>query len=212
MALYEKFEENEFSKIFKTTDFAYRQITIERPLRLKFDFTPDKIKELIGAFDIEDNRNGMKDFIESFENQIIMSKKVLDDRIKAGLDRRLPIRLSAGQYKKMISIVGERDENAEICTDKDGNPEPDNELRDFENVPYEMDIEKYFEKEVKPYVSDAWINESVRDHKYVKVGIVGYEITFTRYFYKYEAPRSLEAIETDIEKVENELLDLLKKL
>ena len=75
-----------------------------------------------------------------------------------------------------------------------------------------MDIKKYFEKEVKPYVPDAWINESVIDHKDGKVGIVGYEIPFTRYFYKYEAPRSLEAIETDIEKVENELLDLLKQL
>ena len=65
-----------------------------------------------------------------------------------------------------------------------------------------------FDKEVKPYVFDAWINESVRDHKDGKVGVVGYEIPFTRHFYKYEAPRSLEAIETDIEKVENELLIL----
>ena len=105
-----------------------------------------------------------------------------------------------------------RDDSAAICIDKEGNPEPDSELRDFENVPYEMDIKEYFNKEVKPYVSDAWINESVRDHKDGKVGIVGYEIPFTRYFYKYEAPRSLEEIETDIEKVENELLTLLKQL
>jgi type I restriction enzyme M protein len=210
--LYEKFEENEFSKIFKTTDFAYRQITIERPLRLKFDFTPDKIKELLTAFDIKDNKNGMKDFIESFENQIITSKKVLDERIEAGKDQRLAVKFTAGQYKKLISIVGIRDEEAKICTDKYGNPEPDSELRDFENVPYGMDIKEYFDKEVKPYVSDAWINESVRDHKDNKVGVVGYEIPFTRHFYKYEAPRSLETIETDIEKVENELLALLKQL
>jgi type I restriction enzyme M protein len=75
-----------------------------------------------------------------------------------------------------------------------------------------MDIREYFDREVKPYVSDAWINESVRDKKDNKVGIVGYEIPFTRYFYKYEAPRSLEAIESDIESVENELLTLLKQL
>jgi type I restriction enzyme M protein len=210
--LYEKFEENEFSKIFKTTDFAYRQITIERPLRLKFDFTPEKIEELLTAFDIKDNKNGMKDFIESFENQIITSKKVLDEKIESVKDQRVAIKFTAGQYKKLISIVGIRDEEAEICTDKDGNPESDGELRDFENVPYEMDIKKYFDKEVKPYVSDAWINESVRDHKDNKVGVVGYEIPFTRHFYKYEAPRSLEAIEIDIEKVENELLTLLKQL
>jgi len=212
LAIYEKFEENEHSKIFKTTDFAYRQITIECPLRLKFDFTPEKIKELLVAFDIKDNKSGMKDFIESFENQILMSKKVLDERIEAGRERRLPVKFSTAQYKKLISIVGVRDDQAEMSLDKDGNPEPDGELRDFENVPYEMDIKEYFDKEVKPYVPDAWINESVRDHKDDKVGIVGYEIPFTRHFYKYEAPRSLEEIETDIEKVENELLTLLKQL
>ena len=134
--LYEKFEENEFSKIFKTTDFAYRQITIDRPLMV----------------------------------------------------------------------------DGEVSKDKKGNIEIDKSLRDYENVPYEMDIKKYFDKEVKPYVPDAWINESVVDHKDGKVGVVGYEIPFTRYFYKYEAPRSLETIEADIEKVENELLALLKQL
>jgi type I restriction enzyme M protein len=154
----------------------------------------------------------MKDFIESFENQIITSKKVLDERIEAGLKQRVTVKFTAGQYKKLISIVGVRDDEASICMDKDGNPEPDSELRDFENVPYEMDIKDYFNKEVKPYVPDAWINESVQDHKDGKIGVVGYEIPFTRYFYKYEAPRSLEVIEADIEKVENELLTLLKQL
>jgi type I restriction enzyme M protein len=212
LELYESFEEGEFSKIFKTTDFAYRQITIERPLRLKFDFTPEKIKELLVAFDVKDNKGGMKSFVESFENQILTDRKVLDKHIESGLKQYVAGKFGAGQYKKLISIVGVRDESAAICTDKDGNQEPDSELRDFENVPYDMDIKEYFNKEVKPYVPDAWINESVQDHKDGKVGIVGYEIPFTRYFYKYEAPRSLEAIETDIEKVENELLDLLKQL
>ncbi|MDQ5971638.1 MAG: type restriction enzyme protein, partial [Patescibacteria group bacterium] len=210
--IYESFTEGEFSKIFKTTDFAYRQITIERPLRLKFDFTDAKIKELLEVFDIKDNKTGMKDFIESFENQIITNKKVLDERIADYIKQHKTIKLTAGQYKKFISIAGECDENSEICVDKDGNIEPDGELRDYENVPFEMDIYEYFNKEVKPYVPDAWINESVVDHKDSKVGVVGYEIPFTRYFYKYEAPRSLEAIETDIERVENELLDLLKQL
>ncbi len=212
LAIYEKFEENEHSKIFKTTDFAYRQITIERPFRLKFDFTQEKIKELLVAFDVKDNKGGMRSFVESFENQIITDQKVLDKHIQAGLKQYVAGKFTAGQYKKLISIAGVRDDSAAICIDKEGNPEPDSELRDFENVPYEMDIKEYFNKEVKPYVSDAWINESVRDHKDGKVGIVGYEIPFTRYFYKYEAPRSLEEIETDIEKVENELLTLLKQL
>ncbi len=120
--------------------------------------------------------------------------------------------LSAALKNKIIDAMGERDENADLCLDKDGQPLSDSDSRDYENVPYKMDIREYFDREVKPYVPDAWINESVRDKKDNKIGIVGYEIPFTRYFYKYEAPRSLEAIESDIESVENELLTLLKQL
>ena len=65
---------------------------------------------------------------------------------------------------------------------------------------------------IKPYVPDAWINESIVDHKDGKVGVVGYEIPLTRYFYQYEPPRSLEVIEQDIEGIENDLLTLLKKI
>lgn len=249
--LYEKFEENEFSKIFKNTDFAYRQITIERPLRLKFEFTPEKIEELNSVFNLKsdkqnqddlkeskkqakelegtvlskisqklkkdrlnsiENQNIFSSFVDSFKNEKYFNKNVLDKIILKRSKEILDGKLGTGLYKSFINTVGERDESAEICRDKDGNIEPDGELRDFENVPYEMDIKKYFDKEVKPYVPDAWINEAVVDHKDNKVGIVGYEIPFTRYFYKYEAPRSLEVIEKDIEKVENELLDLLKQL
>ena len=120
--------------------------------------------------------------------------------------------LSAALKNKIIDALGERDESADLCLDKDGQPVSDSDARDYENVPYEMDIREYFDREVKPYVSDAWINESVRDHKDNKIGIVGYVIPFTRYFFKYEAPRILEAIESDIESIENELLNLLKQL
>jgi type I restriction enzyme M protein len=142
-------------------------------------------------------------------DKVYKSLKLFEDAFFKAIDSKF---FSGGFIKNVAMALSQRDENADIRIDKDGNLEPDNELRDYENVPYEMGIKKYFEKEVKPYVPDAWINESVTDHKDGKVGIVGYEIPFTRYFYKYEAPRSLETIETDIEKVENELLDLLKQL
>ena len=225
--LYEKFEENEFSKIFKNTDFAYRQITIERPLKLSFDVTDEKIIKLRETLGIDLKKVINKIIKKKTEDSEIPlkimtaimhlkdkkwnnSEVFIKDVLKAF--EKQAVKSSQKILKTIIDVVGERDENAEICKDKDGNIEPDGELRDFENVPYEMDIKKYFDKEVKPYVPDAWINESVVDHKDGKVGIVGYEIPFTRYFYKYEAPRSLEVIEKDIEKVENELLGLLKQL
>jgi type I restriction enzyme M protein len=214
--LYEKFEENEFSKIFKTTDFAYRQITIERPLKLKFEVSKDSLEKISheNAFKKLPVKE-MEEVITIFD-QLIKDFKIPVNSRDLFIQKLQPyfkhLKKSATIIKIVVDALGERDEAAVICRDKEGNIEPDSEMRDYENVPYEMDIREYFEKEVKPYVPDAWINESVKDHKDGKVGIVGYEIPFTRHFYKYEAPRSLEAIEADIEKVENELLDLLKQL
>lgn len=212
--LYEKFEENDFSKIFKTTDFAYRQITIERPLRLNFAVNDERLKKLkdekfFQRADKEDQGKMIGSLEAIKSDRIYKNISTFEDIILKAVNAKF---FSAGFVKNVTQALSERDENADVQVDKEGNMEPDSELRDYENVPYEMDIKEYFDKEVKPYVSDAWINESVKDHKDGKVGIVGYEIPFTRHFYKYEAPRSLEAIETDIEKVENELLDLLKQL
>lgn len=214
LELYANFQENEFSKIFKTTDFAYRQIMIERPLRVNFAFSEERIARLKEeSFFVkasEEDRNKILAVLETLKSEkLYTDRQSFEDELIKAMHGKL---FTAGFRKKIIDALSERDENAEIIKDKDGNIEPDPELRDYENVPYEMDIEEYFNKEVKPYVPDAWINESYRDHKDNKVGIVGYEIPFTRFFYKYEAPRSLEAIETDIEKVENELLTLLKQL
>ena len=77
--------------------------------------------------------------------------------------------------KAILNVMSERDESAEICLDADGDPEPDAELRDYENVPLKEDIHAYFEREVMPHVPDAWIDESKTR--------IGYEIPFNRHFY-----------------------------
>ena len=213
--LYNSFEENENSKIFNTIDFAYRQIQIERPLRLNFSVTEEKIKkiqeETFFLKASQEDRNKMLGALSQLEkNKIYNNRDSFEtDLIVYFLQGMF---LSKGFREKVIMFFSEKNEKAQVVMDKDGNLEADSELRDHENVPYGTDVKEYFDKEVKPYVADAWINESVRDHKDNQIGVVGYEIPFTRHFYKYEAPRSLEAIETDIEAVENELLELLKKL
>ena len=90
-----------------------------------------------------------------------------------------------------------------IC-DEDGKPilkkgksQPDSNLRDTENVPLKEDIKEYFEREVLPFAPDAWIDE--------KKSKVGYEIPFTRYFYKYEAPKPSAEIMAEILELEKEL-------
>ena len=115
--------------------------------------------------------------------------------LKAKVDVPAPV------FKAVMSALSERDETAEICTDSKGRPEPDAELRDNENVPLKEDVQAYFEREVLPHVPDAWIDESKTK--------VGYEIPFTRHFYKYKALRPLAEIEAEIRALEGEIQGML---
>jgi type I restriction enzyme M protein len=123
--------------------------------------------------------------------------------------RKAKLALSAAVKKAILSALSERDETAAICRDKDGNPEPDPELRDTESVPLSESVQVFFEREVRPHVPDAWIDTSKRDEKDGQVGIVGYEINFNRYFYRYTPPRPLEEIEADIRSIETDIMKML---
>jgi type I restriction enzyme M protein len=114
--------------------------------------------------------------------------------------------------KAILNALAERDETAEICRDTDGNPEPDPELRDTENVPLREEVQTFFDREVKPHVPDAWINADVRDAKDGAIGKVGYEINFNRYFYAYQPPRALEEIDADIKTLEKEIMEMLREV
>jgi type I restriction enzyme M protein len=216
------------SKVFDNADFGFHKITVERPLRLNFQATEERIKRL-------DDESGFRNLATSSkkseaarreeiaagqERQAAIRKflgalskatggKLYRDRtaflneIKA-LDRKLEVRLAAPELKAVLSALGECDETAEICRDRDGNPEPDPELRDTESVPLQESIEAYFKREVLPHVPDAWIDESKTK--------VGYEIPLNRHFYVYEPPRPLEEIEADIKTLEGEILSLLKEV
>lgn len=126
--------------------------------------------------------------------------------------RKAGLKLSAAVTKAILSALSERDEPAAICRDKDGNPEADPELRDTESVPLSESVERFFEREVKPHVPDAWIDTDKRDEKDGKVGIVGYEINFNRYFYRYTSPRPLEEIEADIRTIEQDIVRMLREV
>lgn len=230
--IFKSFESSEVSKIFNTKDFGYRKITVERPLRLNFQGSPERIarvKEQSAFIDlavsqkkgaktkvIEENagREQQKRILAMLQTlpDILFKnreqfEKVLKKAIKAeGLTIAAPV------YKAIISALSERDETAKVCTDKHGNSEPDLDLRDTENVPLNENITEYFDREVIPYVPNAWINTSVRDAKDGEVGKVGYEINFNRYFYKYQPPKALEEIEADIKSVELDILEMLQEM
>jgi len=225
-------KENEYSNIYPTTFFGYRKITVERPLRLNFKASPERIERLNeqSAFtNLAVNKKKDPHVREAEEHE----GHVKQEEIKHLL-RMLPdsmyknrehfweliatsaqvenVKLSSALKKAILSALSERDETAEICRDKDGHPEADPELRDTENVPLGEDIYEFFEREVKPHVPSAWINTAIRDHKDNEVGKVGYEINFNRYFYKYTPPRPLEEIEADIRKIEGEIMAMLREV
>jgi len=110
------------------------------------------------------------------------------------------------EYFGYTKITVERPlmENGKVVKDGKGKPKPDSSLRDYEKVPLTADIDDYFEKEVKPHVPDAWMDRS-KDK-------VGYEINFTKYFYKYKPLRSSEEIKSDILELERETEGLLKEI
>jgi type I restriction enzyme M protein len=230
--LYLAFAENEHSRIFSTSDFGYRKIIIERPLRLNFQASAERIARLQDQKAFRDLANGKRKKGQPtlFENggsaelqaAILAMLATLPDTLykdrpafEQALEeaaKRARLTLTPAISKAILSALGERDETAEMCRDKDGNPEPDPELRDTENVPLNEDIWQYFEREVRPHVPDAWINTKVRDHKDGQVGKVGYEINFNRYYYTYQPPRALEEIEADIRALEKDIVELLREV
>jgi len=220
------------SKVFDNSDFGFRQVTIERPLRLNFQASPERIERLREAkafanlvtskkkgkaaeADIEAGRELQDAIIQTLEtldaSKLYMNRDEFEADLCAAFDRA-EVKLAAPLKKAILAALSERDETADICRDADGNPEPDTELRDYENVPLKEDIREYFEREVRPHVPDAWINETVRDEKDGQVGKVGYEIPLTRHFYKYTPPRPLEEIEADIAGLEKDIVTMLREV
>jgi type I restriction enzyme M protein len=230
--IFQSFQPSEVSKIFDSEDFGYRKITVERPLRLNFQASPERIERLkeqsaFASLAVSKKKSAeMKgieeqagkeqqrlilDILNSFPDTLYQDRGEFEKVLKKGMKTK-GITLAPAVYKAILSALSERDETANICLDKQGNPEPDTDLRDTENVPLKQDINDYFDQEVLPHVTDAWISDTVRDVRDGALGKVGYEINFNRYFYKYQPPRTLEAIEADIKEVEGEILAMLTSL
>ena len=216
-------------KVFDATDFAYRKVQVERPLRLNFLACPERMerfrdqaayknladskKKLGKARDkeIEDGKHLQKQIAKALG---ILSDRLFKDwkKFQAELQKafdEIKVPLKKPIKDAIFKSFSERDETAEKVLDDDGNPMPDPELRDHEYVPYKEDIHEYFDREVKPYVPEAWINEIYVDDKDGNIGRVGYEINFTRYFYAYQPPRPLEEIEKEIKEAEKVILQAL---
>ncbi|OFC53776.1 restriction endonuclease subunit M [Acidithiobacillus caldus] len=225
------------SRIFRTTDFGYRTITVERPLRLRFQMTPERMegyaqklqekldgggrgpKRMRSAEAQETARAEVERLLADAEAlREALGEAVYDDwntlwpRIEGLLEAR-GSRYTPAQRKVFRDAFSEScPEAAPVLSGKRQGPkyEPDTALRDTENVPLGEDVYAYFAREVLPHVPDAWIDETKRDTQDGKVGIVGYEIPFNRHFYVYEPPRPLAEIRADLQAVTARILEKLQ--
>ena len=184
------------TKVFASTDFGYRRITVERPLRLRFSVTPDKLATYQNTKGT-DQADAFSKVDSSFDNLPAFLKA-------AGIKK-----LGKAALKAVLACFGERDADAQPVMDDKGNVQADSDLRENENVPLNQSIDDYFAREVLPHAPDAWIDTGKTDARDGQVGIVGYEINFNRYFYIYQPPRVLAEIDADLKAVEAEIAALL---
>ncbi|MDH6060007.1 type I restriction-modification system subunit M [Chrysosporum bergii ANA360D] len=222
------FQETEQSKIFDNADFGYHKITVDRPLRLSFQVTPERIEQFITATQVNSPPKKASKAQQEIPLNIEVESKyqrvveILKDlfngdihtdfnQVKQDFEKTLKveeIKLTSKDLKLVYDTFTQKDESAQPVIKKKTKEgiiyEPDSELRDTENVPLKEDIEEYFQREVLPHVPDAWIDEE----KTVR----GYEISFTKYFYKFKPLRSLEEIKADILALEAEAEGVLHQI
>ncbi|TWT45034.1 putative type I restriction enzymeP M protein [Phycisphaerae bacterium RAS1] len=202
------FEETPQSKIFRNEAFGYWKITVERPLRLRTDITPDAL----AAFKRTANERlhvAAEQLMGCTSGPAQMDFNLMREQFGTAL-KRSELKLKPSELNQIFAAFTKRDERAEPVIKKKTRDraeyEPDPELRDTEQVPLlePGGIEAFFDREVRPHAPDAWI-----DHEATKVG---YEISFTRYFYKPQKLRTLDEIRTEILAIEAESEGLLHRI
>ncbi|MEU8138605.1 type I restriction-modification system subunit M [Streptodolium elevatio] len=193
-------------KVFRNEDFGYRRITVERPLKLRFELTEETLAALEESKPVQKLAN-TEEFIAALRPLLGSTWATKAEAFLALKDAQVAAGLTwptgTPFVKAVRDTIGVRDTNGEVQLVK-GEPEPDTDLRDYENVPLDEDIAVYLKREVLPHVPDAWVD-------YTKTKI-GYEIPLTRHFYVYEPPRPLAEIDAELKALESNIQRLLSEM
>ncbi|GAA4246978.1 N-6 DNA methylase [Azospirillum formosense] len=198
--LYGAFAPVEKSKLFDNADFGYTRVTVERPLRLRYQMSvEDKARFLDAAPHLLDD-------IQAIDKALGREPQLDWNAVWASIEKLLKkrgARWRAPEEKLFRAVFTVKDPKG-TAVKKGSGFEADADLRDFENVPLKEDINAYFKREVLPHVPDAWMDRT-KDK-------VGYEINFNRHFYKFTPPRKLAEIDAELKKAEDEILRLLREV
>ncbi|MEY9963411.1 type I restriction enzyme M protein [Streptacidiphilus sp. MAP12-16] len=191
-------------KVFGTRDFGYYRITVERPLKLRFEITEDTLAALAEAKPLAkwDGSERLIAALRGVVGSVWWTKREATNGLHAAVaEVGAEWPKAAAVLKGIWGAVAVSDPDGEVQKDKDGTPLPDPDLRDYENIPLDADIDAYFAREVTPHVADAWIDRDKTK--------VGYEIPFTRHFYVYTPPRPLAEIDAELRELETRIQQLL---
>lgn len=213
--LYGSFEHSAQSKIFPIDAFGYRRITVERPLRLNFQTSAERICNVLEEKALQKlDSTGQQQLMAALQSmdgsKLHRNREQFSKQLKKALTEH-NISLSTPERKALFYALCERDPEADICMTK-GKPEADAALRDNENVPLGESVYDYFQREVIPHVPDAWIDESKTDAQDGEVGIVGFEIPFNRHFYVFQPPRPLAEIDRDLKACTDSIKQMIEGL
>lgn len=196
--LYGQLGENEYSKKFKNNDFGFTRVTIERPLRLHYQMTIDDKSRYLNAFPhlLED----LQAIDRELGREIYMDWNEVNKQLHKILKKRVSS-WKSNENKLFREVFTRRNPDAKEVLKGKNVFEPDPELRDYENIPLNDNIEDYFIREVKPHLPDAWMDRT-KDK-------VGYEINFNRYFFNNHQLRELSVIDKEMKEIEEQILKLL---
>lgn len=194
------------SKIFANQAFGYTTITVERPLKLRFESTETSFAKLEEAMSAKkspaaEDVEGVRTILKWLIGRPAMFTRKEAEKAVVEACKANDITLTAWMGKTLWACLEHRDPKGEVQLKGKGKPEPDSELRDTENVPLSDDIEAYFKREVFPHAADAWIDASKSK--------VGYEVPFNRHFYVFKPPRDLAAIDKDLKAVTANIMKML---
>jgi type I restriction enzyme M protein len=224
-AIYENFTEGDRSRILANSAFGYRKAIVERPLRVRYAISGETTAKVLDSRTFAQLGDDVKAVLEAVLKNLQgtsattieqLEKVVVPEAIdvwsaqgeetEAGAtgDLAWALGVTKPQAKAIITDLTIRDPDGEPVTDRKGGVLPDPSLRDTENIPLNEDVDPFIEREVRPYAADAWVDASKTK--------IGYEIPFTRHFYRYEPPRPLAEIDADIKASQQRMLKLLSEV
>ncbi|WJS96780.1 type I restriction-modification system subunit M [Flavobacterium johnsoniae] len=192
---YGRYQNTTNTKNFDNKDFGFTRVTVERPLRLKYQMS------LEGKSAFLDACPHLLDDIQAIDIKLGREPLMNWTKVLKEIKKINQKKWSAKELNLFRSVFTIKDAEAEKVQKGKDEFEADPDLRDFENIPLKINIREYFKNEVLPFVPDAWMDRS-KDK-------VGYEINFNRYFFKTDNNRSLDIINKELNIVENEILELL---